>query len=94
MWRGETVQVVWRLLLVWDGKWAVRLLERDVATGGWMGETVQVVWWLLLVWDGKWAVRLLERDVATGMWSGETVQVVWLVIVSVRWKVGSEVTGA
>jgi len=44
----------------------VRLLERDVATGGWRGETVQVVWWLLLVWDGKWAVRLLERDVATG----------------------------
>ena len=58
------------------------------------GETVQVVGWLLLVRNGKWAVRLMERDVVTGMWSGESVQVVWLVIVSVRWKVGSEVTGA
>ena len=29
----ETTQVVWWLFLVWDGKWAVRLLERDVATG-------------------------------------------------------------
>jgi len=67
---GEKVQVVASLLLVWDGKWAVRLLERDVANVGWRGETVQVVWWLLLRWDGKWAVRLLERDVVTGMWRG------------------------
>ena len=51
---------------MWNGKWAVRLLECDVATGMWRGETVQVVWWLLLVWNGKWAVRLLERDVVTG----------------------------
>jgi len=57
--RGETVQVVGWLLLVWDGKCAVRLKDRDVATGKWRGERVQVVWWLLLVWDGKWAVRLL-----------------------------------
>jgi len=64
---GETVQVVGYLLLVWNGKWAVRLLELDVATGVWRGETVQVVWWLLLMWSGKWAVRLLERDVATGV---------------------------
>ena len=34
---------------MWDGKCAVRLLERDVGTGVWRGETIQVVWWLLLV---------------------------------------------
>jgi len=34
---GETIQIVWWLLLVWDGKWAVRLLERVVATGVWRG---------------------------------------------------------
>jgi len=34
---GETVQVVEYLLLVWNGKWAVRLQERDVATGVWRG---------------------------------------------------------
>ena len=34
---GETVQVEGYLLLVWNGKWAVRLLERDVATGVWRG---------------------------------------------------------
>ena len=43
---GEITQVVCWLLLVWDGKWAVSLLERDIATGVWRGETVQVVWWL------------------------------------------------
>jgi len=37
VWRGGTVQVVWWLLLVWDGKWAVSLLECDVATGMWRG---------------------------------------------------------
>ena len=37
---GETVQVVDYLLLVWNGKWAVRLLERDVATGVWRGRKV------------------------------------------------------
>jgi len=37
---GETVQVVVYLLLVWNGKWAVRLLERDVATGVWRGRKV------------------------------------------------------
>ena len=79
---------------MWDGKWAVRLLERDVATGGWRGETVQVVWWLLLVWDGKWAVRLLERDVVTGMWRGRKITGSVVVIVGVGWKVGSKVTGA
>jgi len=30
---GEITLVVWWLFLVWDGKWAVRLLELDVATG-------------------------------------------------------------
>ena len=49
MWRGETAQVVWWLLLVGDGMWAVRLLQRDVATGMWRGETAMVVWCLLLV---------------------------------------------
>ena len=34
---GETTQVVWWLLLLCDGKWAVRLLQRDVATGKWRG---------------------------------------------------------
>jgi len=34
---GETVQVEGYLLLVWNGKWAVKLLERDVATGMWRG---------------------------------------------------------
>jgi len=34
---GETVQVVGWLLLVWDGKWAVRLLKSNVATGKWRG---------------------------------------------------------
>jgi len=34
--REKTQVVVW-LLLVWDGKWAVSLLERDVATGMWSG---------------------------------------------------------
>ena len=34
---GETVQVDVYLLLVWNGKWAVSLLERDVATGVWRG---------------------------------------------------------
>ena len=28
---------MWWLLLLWDGKWAVRLLDRDVATGGMEG---------------------------------------------------------
>jgi len=55
----EKKQVVGWLLLMCDGKWAVSLLERDVATGMWRGETVQVVLWLFLVWDGKWAVSLL-----------------------------------
>jgi len=77
-----------------DGKWAVSLMERDVATGMWRGETVQVVWWLLLVWDGKWAVSLLQRDVAPGMWRGRNNTGSVVVIFSVEWKVGSEVTGA
>ena len=77
---------------MWDGKWAVRLLERDVVTGG-RGETVHVVWWLLLVWDGKWAVRILER-VVTGMWRGRNSTGSVVVIVIVGWKVGSEDTGA
>jgi len=34
---GETLQVVGYLLLVWNGKWAVRLLEPDVATVVWRG---------------------------------------------------------
>ena len=51
MWRGETIQVVEWLLLVWIGKWSLTSLERDVATGMWRGETVQPVAWLLLVWD-------------------------------------------
>jgi len=38
---------------MWNGKWAVSLLERDVATGVWRGEAVQVVEYLLLVWNGK-----------------------------------------
>jgi len=50
--------------------------------------------YLLLVWNGKWAVRLLERDVATGMWKGRNSTGSGVVIVSVEWKVGSEVTGA
>ena len=53
VWRGETVQEVWWLLLVWDGKWAVTLLKRNVATGIWTGERVEVVGYLLLVWNGK-----------------------------------------
>jgi len=32
---------------VWDGKWAVRLLESDVVTGMWRRETIQVVCCLL-----------------------------------------------
>ena len=72
----------------------MRLLERDVASGMWRGETVQVVGWLLLVCDGKLAVRLLERDVSTGMWRGRKSTGSGVVIVSVGWKVGSEVTGA
>jgi len=79
---------------VWNGKWAVRLLERDVATGVWRGETVQVVCWLLLMWNGKWAVRLLELDVATGVWRGRNSTGSGVFIVSVEWKVGSEFTGA
>ena len=63
-----------------------------LASGG--GETTGVVGWLFLVWDGKWAVRLLERDVATGMWRGRNSTGSVAVIVSVGWKVGSEVTGA
>ena len=39
--RGERVQVLGWLLLVWDGKWAVRLLECDFVTGVWRGERVQ-----------------------------------------------------
>ena len=46
------------------------------------------------MWDGKWAVRLLERDVATGVWRGRNSTCSGVVIVSVGWKVGSEVTGA
>jgi len=34
---GETTQVVWWLLLLWDGKWAVSLLQRGVGTGIWSG---------------------------------------------------------
>jgi len=34
---GEITQVVWWLFLVCDGKWAVRLLQRDVGTGIWSG---------------------------------------------------------
>ena len=49
IWRGETIQVLWWLLLVWDGNLAVSLLERDICTGLWREETIQVVWWLLLV---------------------------------------------
>ena len=63
--------------------WALRLLERDVATGVWRGETVQVVGYLLLVWNGKWAVRLLERDVATGVWRGRNSTGSGVFIVSV-----------
>jgi len=32
---------------VGDGMWAVRILQRDVATEIWRGETAQVVWCLL-----------------------------------------------
>jgi len=46
------------------------------------------------VWDGKWAVRLLEREVATGMWRGGNSTGIGVVIVSVEWKVGSDITGA
>jgi len=74
--------------------WALSLLERDVATGVWRRETVQVVGYLLLVWNGKWAVRLLERDVATGVWRERNNTGSGVVIVSVEWKVGSEVIGA
>jgi len=59
-----------------------------------VGETTQVVWWLLLLWDGEWAVRLLQRVVATGNWRGRNNAGSVLVIVSVGWKVGSEVTAA
>jgi len=62
--------------------------------GGGGDETVQVVWWLFLVWDGKWAVGLLERDVVTGMWRGRNSTGSGVFIVSVGWKVGSEVTVA
>ena len=58
------------------------------------GETVQVVGYLLLVWNGKWAVSLLERDVATGVWRGRNSTGSGVFIVSVEWKVGSEVIGA
>ena len=58
------------------------------------GETVQVVEYLLLVWNGKWAVRLQERDVATGVWRERKNTGSGLVIVNVRWKVGSEFNGA
>ena len=74
--------------------WALRLLERDVATGVWRGETIQVVGYLLLVWNGNWAVRLLERDVATGVCWGRNNTGSGVVIISVEWKVGSEVIGA
>ena len=33
-----------RLLLVGDGKWVVRLLERDIVTGVWRGEKTQAVY--------------------------------------------------
>jgi len=81
-------------MLVGNGKWAVSLLERGVATGVWRGETVQVVWWLLLMWNGKWAVSLLERDVASVVRRGRKSTGSVVFIVSVEWKVGSEVTGA
>jgi len=48
-WKGETVQAVRWLLLVWGGKWAVTLLEREVVTGVWRGKRVPVVGCLLLV---------------------------------------------
>jgi len=57
-------------------------------------EKTQVVVWLLLVWDGKWAVRLLERDVVTGVWRGIKSTGSVVVIISVGWKVGSEITAA
>ena len=53
---------------MWDGKWALSLLERDVAAGMWTGETTQLVWWLYFVWDRKWTVSILERDVSTREW--------------------------
>ena len=81
------------LLLVWNGNWAVRLLERVVATGVWRGGTVQVVGYLLLVWIGKWEVSLLERDVGTGE-EGRNSTGSGVFIVSVEWKVGSKVTEA
>jgi len=62
----EKLQVVWWLLLVWCGKWAVRLLERDVATGMFRRRNSTGIGVVIFVWNGKWAVRLLERDVATG----------------------------
>jgi len=39
-------------------------------------------------------VRLLERDVVTGMWRGRNNTGSGVVIVSVEWKEGREVTGA
>jgi len=39
-------------------------------------------------------VRLLQRDVATVMWRGRNNTGSVMVIFSVGWKVGSEVTGA
>ena len=39
-------------------------------------------------------MRILESDVATGKWRGRNNRGSGLVIFSVGWKVGSEVTGA
>jgi len=39
-------------------------------------------------------VMLLERDVATGVWRRRNSTGSGVFIVSVEWKVGSEVTGA
>jgi len=58
------------------------------------GETLQVEGYLFLVWNGKWAVRLLERDVATAVWRERNNTGSGVFIVSVEWKVGSDVTGA
>jgi hypothetical protein len=39
---------VW-LLLVWDVKWTVRVLECDVVTGMWRGDTTQEMYWRVML---------------------------------------------
>jgi len=34
------MHIVWCLLIVWNGKFAVGLLELDVGTGMWSGEAI------------------------------------------------------